>query len=130
MLPATPTGPSSVTSSTNGWSGKAAADSAAYRLTRTFRDIVSERVIDFVLVECYEADATFDYTAIRRREAAIWTIVNEQPQHLLDPQYAHVDRFPDRRSGHHDRAGDAGARTADSATGCGRNTTSPRSGIH
>ena len=71
----------------NGWSGKAAADSAAYRLTRTFRDIVSERVIDFVLVECYEADATFDYTTIRRREAAIWTIVNEQPQHLLDPQY-------------------------------------------
>ena len=72
---------------TTGWSGEAAADSAAYRLTRTFRDIVSERVIDFVLVECYEADATFDYTAIRRREAAIWTIVNEQPQHLLDPQY-------------------------------------------
>jgi len=72
----------------NGWSGEAAADSAAYRLTRTFRDIVSERVIEFVLVECYEADATFDYTTIRRRDAAIWTIVNEQPQHLLDPQYA------------------------------------------
>ena len=72
----------------NGWSGKAAADSAAYRLTRTFRDIVSERVIEFVLVECYEADATFDYTAIRRRDASIWTIVNEQPHHLLDPQYA------------------------------------------
>ena len=72
----------------NGWSGQAAADSAAYRLTRTFRDIVSERVIEFVLVECYEADATFDYTTIRRRDAAIWTIVNEQPQHLLDPQYA------------------------------------------
>jgi len=71
----------------NGWSGKAAADSAAYRLTRTFRDIVSERVIEFVLVECYEADATFDYTAIRRRDAAIWTIVNERPQHLLDPRY-------------------------------------------
>jgi penicillin amidase len=72
----------------NGWSGKAAADSAAYRLTRSFRDTVSNRVIEFVLVECYEADATFDYTTIRRRDAAIWTIVNERPQHLLDPQYA------------------------------------------
>ena len=72
----------------NSWSGKAAADSAAYRLTRTFRDIVSERVIEFVLAECYEADASFNYTTIRRRDAAIWTIVNEQPQHLLDPQYA------------------------------------------
>jgi penicillin amidase len=72
----------------NEWSGQAAADSAAYRLTRTFRDIVSERVIGFVLSECHEADATFDYTQIRRRDAPIWALVNEQPQHLLDPQYA------------------------------------------
>jgi penicillin amidase len=72
----------------NGWSGQASADSVAYRLTRNFRDIVSERITEFVLSECIDADPTFDYTAIRRREAPLWTLASEQPQHLLDPQYA------------------------------------------
>ena len=71
-----------------GWTGQVTADSAAYRLTRTFREMVSERVIDFVLVECYQADPDFDYTQIRTRDAAIHTLVTEQPQHLLDPEYA------------------------------------------
>ena len=70
------------------WSGQAAPDSAAYRLTREFRRVVSERVIAFVLSECYEADGAFDYTAVRLRDAPIWKLVTEQPQHLLDPRYA------------------------------------------
>ena len=70
------------------WSGQAAPDSAAYRLTREFREVVSERVIAFVLSECYEADPSFDYTTVRRRDTPIWKIVNEQPPHLLDPHYA------------------------------------------
>ena len=71
-----------------GWSGHAAPDSAAYRLTREFREVVSARVIAFVLLECYEADPSFDYTTVRRRDAPIWKLVKEQPQHLLEPQYA------------------------------------------
>ena len=71
-----------------GWSGQAAPGSAAYRLTREFREVVSERVIAFVLSECYEADQAFDYTTVRRRDAPIWMLVTQQPQHLLDPQYA------------------------------------------
>ncbi len=70
------------------WTGEAAPDSAAYRLTRAFRDVVSERVIAFVLAECYEADRSFDYTTERRRDAAIWRLATEQPYHLLDPQYS------------------------------------------
>lgn len=70
------------------WTGNATPDSAAYRLTREFRDVVSERVIAFVLAECYEADRAFDYTTVRRRDAAIWRLVTEQPEHLLDPRYA------------------------------------------
>ena len=69
------------------WTAEAAPASAAYRFTRAFRDTVSDRVMSFVLSECYEADRTFDYTAIRRREASIWKLVTEQPRHLLDPQY-------------------------------------------
>ncbi len=72
----------------SGWSGHAAPDSAAYRLTREFRAVASARVIAFVLAECYEADPSFDYTEVRRRDTPIWKLVTEQPQHLLDPQYA------------------------------------------
>jgi penicillin amidase len=71
-----------------GWSGYAAPDSAAYRLTRAFREVASERIIAFVLSECYEADRAFDYTTVRRRDAAIWRLAVEQPPHLLDTQYA------------------------------------------
>jgi penicillin amidase len=69
------------------WSGQASPDSAAYLLTRRFRERVSERVFTFVLAECYEADEHFDYTTVRRREGPIWRIVTEQPPHLLDPRY-------------------------------------------
>ena len=70
-----------------GWTGQASPDSAAYLLTRRFRERVSERVFTFVLAECYEADEHFDYTTVRRREGPIWRIVTEQPPHLLDPRY-------------------------------------------
>ena len=69
------------------WSGQATADSTAYRLTREFRSVVSGRVIAFALSECYDADRTFDYTTVRRRDTPIWTLVTQQPQHLLDPRY-------------------------------------------
>jgi penicillin amidase len=76
-----------------GWSDPVAADSVGYRLTRTFRDIVSERVMAFVLSECYEADPSFDYTTVRRRDAAIFMLVTGQPLHLLDPHYASWQDF-------------------------------------
>jgi penicillin amidase len=69
------------------WTGEASPDSAAYRLTRMFRDQVIERITSFVLAECYEADPTFDYTRIRRREGPIWKLVTERPAHLLNPRY-------------------------------------------
>ncbi len=69
------------------WTGEASPDSAAYRLTRIFRDQVIERTTSFVLAECYEADSTFDYTRIRRREGAIWKLVTDRPAHLLNPRY-------------------------------------------
>jgi penicillin amidase len=74
-----------------GWPAAAAPDSVSYRLTRSFRDVVSERVMAFVLAECYEADPAFDYTTVRRRDAAIFALASEQPLHLLDPQYATWD---------------------------------------
>ena len=72
----------------SGWTGQAAADSAAYRFTRAFRENVFERVISFVLAECYEAAPEFNYATVRRREVAIWQLVTQRPMHLLDPQHA------------------------------------------
>jgi penicillin amidase len=76
-----------------GWSGRAAPDSAAYAFVRHFRDLISERIIAFVLSECYEADQAFDYATVRRREGPIWKMVNEKPMHLLDPQYSTWEEF-------------------------------------
>jgi penicillin amidase len=70
------------------WDGNVGPDSVAYRLTRVFREEVSDRVIRFVLAECYEADPAFNYRLERRREGPIWKLVNEQPMHLLDPRFA------------------------------------------
>jgi penicillin amidase len=69
------------------WDGHASPGSAGYRLTRMFREEVSEAIMRFVLVECAEADPTFDYRSVRRREGPIWKLVSEKPMHLLDPQY-------------------------------------------
>jgi penicillin amidase len=73
------------------WDGRASAGSAGYRLTRMFREEVTDAVIAFVLSECYEADAAFDYRTVRRRDGPIFKLVTEQPMHLLDPAYASWD---------------------------------------
>ena len=73
------------------WDGKASPGSAGYRLTRMFREEVTEAIIAFLLIECNEADATFDYRNVRRREGPIWKLVSEKPLHLLDPEYESWD---------------------------------------
>jgi len=75
------------------WDGHASPGSAGYRLTRMFREEVSEAIIAFVLTECYAADSMFDYRNVRRREGPIWKLVSERPMHLLDPHYASWDEL-------------------------------------
>jgi penicillin G amidase len=77
----------------DGWAGVAAPESVAYRLTRAFREVVSERIMAFALSECYEADPLFDYTTVRRRDAAIFALASAKPHHLLDPPYATWDEM-------------------------------------
>ncbi len=75
------------------WPSTAAPDSAAYRFTRAFREEVGRRLMTFVLAECLEADATFDYARLRQREGPIWALITARPPHLLDPRYASWDAF-------------------------------------
>jgi penicillin amidase len=73
------------------WDGHASPDSTAYRLTRQFREVISERLNASLLGDCYDADPTFDYRTVRRREGPIWAVLNAQPKHLLDPAYPSWD---------------------------------------
>jgi penicillin amidase len=75
------------------WDGVASPGSRGYLLTRLFRADVFERVIAFVLAECYEADPAFEYRLERRREGPIWALVTEQPPHLLDPAFTTWDEL-------------------------------------
>jgi penicillin amidase len=75
------------------WTGRASPDAAGSGLTRRFREQVSERVMGFVLAECYEADGSFDHTTLRRREGPVWKLVAERPMHLLDAQYGSWDEL-------------------------------------
>ena len=68
----------------------ASPGSAGYRLTRMFREEVSEAIIAFVLTECNAADPTFDYRNVRRREGPIWKLVSES-RCTLDPRYPSWD---------------------------------------
>ena len=75
------------------WDGHASPGSVGYRLTRMFREHVSEAVMMFLLADCYAADGAFDHTALRRREGPIWKLVMERPMHLLDPQFDSWDEL-------------------------------------
>jgi penicillin amidase len=75
------------------WRGRAAAESAAYRLVRTFRLTVSRMAMDALTAQVRTASPDFDYTTIRRLEGPLWRLVNERPLHLLDKGYASWDAF-------------------------------------
>ena len=75
------------------WDGHASPQSVGYRFTRLFRERVAETVLTFVLGECYAADVNFDHAFLRRREGPLWTLVTQQPMHLLDPQFDSWDEL-------------------------------------
>lgn len=75
------------------WTGRAAADSAAYRLVRTFRLMVSRLAMEALTAQVRTSAPDFDYTTIRRLEGPLWRLVHERPAHLLDPAYASWDAF-------------------------------------
>lgn len=75
------------------WTGRASADSAAYRLVRSFRLTVSRMALDALTAQVRAAVPEFDYTTIRRLEGPLWRLVHERPAHLLDPAYRTWDAF-------------------------------------
>jgi penicillin G amidase len=74
------------------WDGRAAAESAAYRLVRRFRSVVERLVFEpFISVVRgrygqFELDCTTD-----QLEEPLWRLIAERPQHLLAPWYTSWD---------------------------------------
>jgi penicillin amidase len=70
------------------WTGRASADSVAYRLVRTFRTNFVRDVMTTLTKPAAAIDPSFDYTRSFRGEGPVWQLVTEKPLHLLDPKYS------------------------------------------
>jgi penicillin amidase len=72
------------------WSGRAAVDSAGYRIVRAFRAALAAEVFDSLTERCRDADPAFRYT-LSQREGPLWALVRERPAHLLPPAFSSWD---------------------------------------
>lgn len=70
------------------WEGRAAVDSAAFRIVRAFRLFLAEQVFGYLLQEAAREDARFDYQSRTQWEGPLWQLVSLQPAQLLNPRYA------------------------------------------
>jgi len=70
------------------WQGRAAVDSVDYRLVRTFRAEVSKAVLAPFAQQVMHQHKDFSWPSENSAEAAVWTMIRQQPMQLLDPKYA------------------------------------------
>ena len=74
------------------WSGRAAADSVAYRLVRQFRDIVECLVFEPFVSIVRAKQGQFDLASVTNHlEAPLWRLITDRPEHLLPPWFADWD---------------------------------------
>ena len=69
------------------WTGRASADSAAYRLVREFRTRVGELAFAPLTERIRQVDAEYSPTVGRGSEGPLWALVSVRPGHLLDPKF-------------------------------------------
>ncbi|WP_414664561.1 penicillin acylase family protein [Horticoccus sp. 23ND18S-11] len=69
---------------------RASLDSVSYRLVRTFRDAVYQRVFPPIFASCVEAFPGFNFHELQL-EPALWAMLESKPLHLLAPEYATWD---------------------------------------
>jgi penicillin amidase len=74
------------------WTGRAAVDSAAYRLVRGYRRFLARQTFGAVLSPWFNGDPPFEYTYQSIQwEGPLWRIVSERPRHLLAPRFEDWD---------------------------------------
>jgi penicillin amidase len=74
-----------------GWSGHAAADDAAFRLTLAFRHEVERRVFYMLVAPARLANRDFRYEIPPSFEGPLWRLLEARPAHLLAAAYADWD---------------------------------------
>ncbi|MBV9128480.1 MAG: penicillin acylase family protein, partial [Verrucomicrobia bacterium] len=72
------------------WTGRASVDSASYRLVRTFRAAVSDRVLEPFVARCRQRDRAFVFPTAQW-EGPLWQLLTVQPAHLLDARFPSWD---------------------------------------
>ncbi|MGM0439885.1 MAG: penicillin acylase family protein [Chlamydiota bacterium] len=73
------------------WDGKASADSEAYYIIRSFREIVMGNVTRRILAPCLKAYDDFNFKYLNFDEP-VWNIVNAKTAALHDPTYRSWDQ--------------------------------------
>ncbi len=68
------------------WGGRAAVESAGYRLVRGFRNYCLELTLAPITDRCRKVDPEFQYPT-RQVEHSVWVLLNEKPMHLLNPAF-------------------------------------------
>ncbi len=69
------------------WGGRAAVDSVGFRAVREFRRKLVAQLCDVLGTPARQLDEDFRLGRYERVEGAIWRLVSEQPEHLIDPRY-------------------------------------------
>ena len=72
------------------WEGRAAVDSVSYRLVHDFRAAVYRRVFPPIFAPCIGTGPAFNWGMLQL-EGPLWTMLREQPAHLLNPEFATWD---------------------------------------
>lgn len=76
------------------WTARAAPDSVGYRLVRSFRLAVKNRVFTGLIGPAQDAyDKPIDFLISNQFEAPLWQLVTEQPMHLLPANYRNWDEL-------------------------------------
>lgn len=76
------------------WGGRAAIESVGYRLVHDFQLNAKGKVLSWLTEPCREADSSFNLNFLPKSvEGSLWSLVDQQPMNLLDPQYESWDAF-------------------------------------
>ncbi|MDH5553375.1 MAG: penicillin acylase family protein, partial [Nitrosomonas sp.] len=69
------------------WDGQASTSSVSYRMVRSFRHAVIQRVVDGFAAHLRQNNPDFEMPRLNQVESAVWLLIEQQPQHLLSPGY-------------------------------------------
>ena len=69
------------------WTGRASADSAAYRIVRDFRLHVAELAYAPLIARIQKVDPEYSFASLRVNEGPLWALVSQRPLNLLDPKF-------------------------------------------